>query len=145
MRKYLIAGAVAVMVFAFAAFAAQLTVTAPTLQAGETQPGALECVDAVNVAAWGYNDYTGKITHVTLQAVNNDCDDDEFLYLTLLDNNNERLFGHGHDSQAFVVQDFSQKGNDPFTIDVTRGNPAADAGVDASAIGGIRVGIDQGY
>jgi hypothetical protein len=144
MKKYIAAGAVAIMVFAFSAFAASLDVDAGVLQAGQTDPGDLECVAGVSVVAWGYNDYTGKVTRVTLQADQNDCDG-EFLYLTLLDDSGNRLQGHGHDGQSVVVQDFGDKNDDQFFVDLTRGNPAADAGVDASSIGGVRIGIDQGF
>jgi hypothetical protein len=143
MKKYFAAGAVAVMVFAFAAMAASLNVSAPTLQVGETEEGALSCVDAVDVIAWGYNDYTGKVTRATVQAVNNRCDA-ETLFLTLLDEDGNRLSAGGHNGQAFLTENLGDKNDDSFFVDLTRGDAGAEAGVDGDVIGGVRFGIDQG-
>ena len=143
MKKYIAAAAVAVMVFAFAAFAASLTVNAETLQAGETESGDLSCVDEVSVTAWGYNDYTGKVTFARVTADGNDCGSEENLYMTLLNNEGERLLEGGHDGEAVVVSDFGSKGDDEFVIDLTGGDQSADAGVDAAAIGGVRMGVDS--
>jgi hypothetical protein len=137
MKKYLAAGGVAVVAFAFAASAAQLVVDGNTIQVGQDTD--LTCAEAVNVVAWGYNDHLnqGPVSNVTLKAEGNECDG-EFLYVTLTDTSGAAI------RPAVVVRDFDEKGDDAFTVDLTNGAGAA-AGVPGGSIGGIRIGIDQGF
>jgi hypothetical protein len=81
MKKYIAAGAVAIMVFAFSAFAASLTVNAGPLQAGITAD--LKCADSVDVTYETNNDHSGfYVEGVNLQFLDangdatNACDDD---------------------------------------------------------------------
>jgi hypothetical protein len=66
MKKYFIASVVAVMAFAFAAFAASLTVNAGTLQAGTDSN--LKCADQVDLVWNTSNDWNGHwVGDVTLR------------------------------------------------------------------------------
>jgi hypothetical protein len=95
MRKYLIAGAVAVMVFAFAAFAASLTVNGGTLQAGQTED--LTCTDETNVAfANNWNDpNSAAYQETTFLRLNNlgDCDEEDVIRVNVLDESDVMLSG----------------------------------------------------
>jgi hypothetical protein len=81
MKKYFAAGAVAIMVFAFAAFAASLNVNAGPLQAGVTTD--LKCADSVEVTYQTSNDNNGFwVGGVSLQfkdadGVTDNCDGHE--------------------------------------------------------------------
>lgn len=142
MRKYLIAGAVAVMVFAFAAFAASLNVTANTLQVGETAEGELECTDGVHVYAWFYNDQTGDVDGVRL---------------ALLDDQDEPDTGHTCDGDWIMVTPLAENGTyaDSTVATGNRGVKELKDGqaeyvvnftepLPAEDIYSVRVGIEQG-
>jgi hypothetical protein len=140
MRKYFIASVVAVMAFAFAAFAASLNVTAPTLQFGETAASELICTENADVVAWFYNDHLagGPVNGASIQLdENHDCDGDR-LYLTVVDQDDNIL------ANSSVVIGESRN--------VTVGIPNAAALTDGSLsnissadVYGVRIGIDQGY
>jgi hypothetical protein len=91
MKKYFIASMVAVMAFAFAAFAASLTVNGGVLQAGSDTD--LTCTDRVEVDFVGFEgdavDSNGKrvgggFTTVTLDGLD-DCEG-AFVYTRIFDN-----------------------------------------------------------
>ena len=138
MRKYLVAGMVAVMVFAFAAFAASLNVTANTLQTGETLSGELECTDGVHVYAWFYNDLTG---------------DADGVRLALLDSNGEPDTGHSCAGDEIYVTPRAADGGYVENNNIGRATLIADEAeyvvnfnspLPAADIESVRVGIDQG-
>jgi hypothetical protein len=157
MRKYLIAGAVAVMVFAFAAFAASLNVTANSLQVGETAQGALECADNADIVAWMYNDTNGSVDGARVQLSNNDesphsCDGDR-IYVTPLNSAGTLLpnIGGGSYSTGSILVDSANyhAGTDSYLVifGTTTGYTGFNASthpVSGELLYGARVGIDQG-
>jgi hypothetical protein len=140
MKKYFIASVVAVMAFAFAAFAASLNVTAPTLQFGETASGELICTENADVVAWFYNDHLagGPVNGASIQLdADHTCEGDR-LYLTVVGEQGNIL------ANSSVVIGSSRT--------VTVGIPNAAALNDASLsnissadVYGVRIGIDQGF
>jgi hypothetical protein len=64
MRKYVLAGVVAVMVFAFAAFAATFQLNDSVLAVGDGDVSS--CTDEVDVKSWGLETDTGKVHFVRL-------------------------------------------------------------------------------
>jgi hypothetical protein len=78
MKKYIAAAAVAVMVFAFTAFAAQMTIFDSVLATGD---GNVKACDA-QVASWGLETDTGSVKSVRLTT---DCTEDEVLFVRILD------------------------------------------------------------
>jgi hypothetical protein len=145
MKKYFIASVVAVMAFAFAAFAASLNVTAGNLQAGDTQPGALECADEAIAYVWGYNDHVTPTTvdNVGIALRNSDgtphgCAG-EWLSVNLLDEDGNIIYpGPGQIRVGKVAVAGEDQGR--FTM------PGADAAAKPKVedIYGVRVGIEQG-
>ena len=166
MRKYLAAAVVAVMVFAFAAFAASLNVTAPVLQVGETAEGELECADTVEITAWMYDDVSGTIDGARLSVINADGSEqdgdpgddcfEERLMLTALDDQGSILFTVGgnqargsveihednfHSDVGFTVA-FGLSDPGPLNHYATAaGGFDVDDKVDASLVEGARVAI----
>lgn len=135
MKKYAIAGAVAVSAFAFSAFAASLDVNAGTLQAGEDRD--LECADAANVAAWGYDDTNGtNLLSVKIDLVGNECSGGEHLHALLLDADGSQL-ARGMDENGANPPRAIDEGVDEYTFYFP-------GGVDVQLVEGIRIGIDQG-
>jgi hypothetical protein len=134
MKKYFAAGAVAIMVFAFAAFAASLNVQASVLQAGETEAGALECASDANVFAWFYNDFDGSVDGVRVALDEGHTCDGEMIHVTPLDADGKSLDGN---TRAQVI---TEDGTDIYVANF----PAAHR-PQAEDIEGVRVGIDQGH
>jgi hypothetical protein len=157
MKKYFIASVVAVMAFAFAAFAASLNVTAPTLQVGQTATGELECADNATIVAWMYNDLNGSVDGARVQLSNDDasphaCDGDR-LYVTPLNSGGTILAnigGGGYSTGSIEVSAANyHAGTDSYlvifgtTTGYTGFNPAVHP-VDGASLYGARIGIDQG-
>ena len=141
MKKYLAAAVVAVMVFAFAAFAASLNVTSTNLQVGETAEGALECTDGAHVYAWGYHDGTGEITFVRVALVkdddtldtDHDCDGESLMVTPLdADGGYADSTGTGVRGEKALVE-----GQAEYWVDLT-------SPVSAEDIHGVRIAIEQG-
>lgn len=89
MKKYLIASVVAMMAFAFAAFAASLTVNAGTLQAGEDTN--LQCAENATIA-WGNTNNSDTGGGFVVQGLSVDFDgacDGKFAYVALGDADQE--------------------------------------------------------
>src|SRR5690606_8452000 len=89
MKKYFAASAVAIMVFAIAAFAARLNVDAGTLQVGADND--LTCTDGVDVAFTGYEgDLPGSVGGFTGAEITGleDCEGAE-VYLRIFDGDKE--------------------------------------------------------
>ena len=76
MKKYLAAAVVAVMVFAFAAFAAELNVNAGTLQAGSDTE--LTCSDGVEVLNYAVESDTLEVHFARLSGFE-DCDGEKLI------------------------------------------------------------------
>lgn len=132
MKKYFAAAAVAVMVFAFAAFAATLNVNAGSLQAGEAVD--LDCLEEANVAAWGYHDAPGDVEtrYATIDLVGNGCADGEHMHVILLDSNQEELARATNSPQLIAGV-----GDEKIQFDF--------ADVHPKDVDGIRIGVDQGH
>ena len=147
MKKYLAAAAVAVMVFAFAAFAASLNVTAPTLQAGQTAEGELECTENAEIVAWFFNDH---LVPATVSGAVIELDEDhtcegDRLYLTLLDDEDGVLVAAASaDGQGVPIGSGSS-----VTIGIPDhtflGDASLPGGIPASDVYGVQIGIDQGF
>jgi hypothetical protein len=138
MKKYLIASVVAVMAFAFAAFAASLNVTAPVLQAGETEAGALECAGSATVVAWFYNDFDGSVDGVRV-ALNegHTCTADEMLHVTPLKADGTWI--DGNTRGQIMLDPSTAYAPNKWIVNSSPGP------VDAGLIYGVRIGIDQGH
>lgn len=76
MKKYLVAGAVAVMVFAFSAMAASLTVDGNVLQAGDNGSD-LTCTSDVEVLDWAVNANGTQVTSVTIGGWDPACEGEQ--------------------------------------------------------------------
>ena len=153
MKKYLAAAVVAVMVFAFAAFAASLSVTAPTLQVGQTAEGELECTDNADIVAWMYNDINGTVDGARVQFDDDHTCEGDRVYVTPLDVDGDILanIGGAAYSTGSVLVDAAHyhAGTDSYLVifGTTTGYTGFDADnhpVWAEELYGARVGIDQG-
>ena len=142
MKKYLAAAVVAVMVFAFAAFAASLNVTSTALQAGDTEPGALECANEAVAYVWGYNDHetppTAQNVGIALQPDTHTCEG-ETITVNLLNEDGNILV---HEGQQVRVQKVAVSGADQGRFELPGATTADKPAVED--IYGVRVGIDQG-
>jgi hypothetical protein len=158
MKKYLIASVVAMMAFSFAAFAASLNVTAPTLQVGQTADGALECADNAEIVAWMYNDLNGSVDGARVRLSTDDVDTDhtcdgDRLYVTPLNQAGTILAnigGGAYSTGSILVDDANyHAGTDSYlvifgTTTAYTGHNASVHPVDGGSLYGARVGIDQG-
>ena len=141
MKKYLAAAVVAVMVFAFAAFAASLDVTAPTLQVGQTAEGELECTENADITAWYYNDHIdpGTVSGATIVLDDDHTCAGDRLYLSVLDADGDTI---ATESKVLGADRTIQIGlpNNSFLVDADQSGaiPAAD-------VYGARIAIDQGW
>ena len=140
MKKYLVASVVAVMVFAFAAFAASLNVTAPTLQFGATADGELVCTENADITAWLYNDHLegGPVSGATIELDDgHECEGDR-LYLSVLGEdgevlaNNSTVIGTGSTLQLGIPDDSALA-------------DATNSDISSADVYGAQIGIDQGY
>ena len=146
MKKYFLAGVVAMIAFAMAAFAASLTVNAQVLQAGDTVAGELECADEARVYVWGYNDHVTPPTADNLglallmddETASHSCAG-ETLTINLLDENGNILSGT---SGQIRVNKTAVAGEDQGRISFPGATAAQKPAVED--IFGVRVGIDQG-
>ena len=86
MKKYIAAAAVAVMVFAFAAFAATFELNDSVLAVGEGD--VTDCGD-IEVVSWGLETDDGTVDSVRLDV--KDCTDDEVLFVRVLDEDDNRI------------------------------------------------------
>jgi hypothetical protein len=85
MKKYFIASVVAVMAFAFAAFAASFTINDSVLAVGD---GDVEACD-IKVVSWGAETDTNKVGFVRLDTT--DCSSNEVLFAQVYDGDGNRL------------------------------------------------------
>jgi hypothetical protein len=91
MKKYLVAAVVAVMVFAFAAFAAPLNVGDSVLAAGE---GEVTDCGPIDVKSWGVDaEPGGEVSFVRLAV--GDCTEDHVLFASALDVDGNQLTRSG--------------------------------------------------
>lgn len=141
MKKYFIAGGAAIAVFSISAFAASLQVNAGTLQTGVDMD--LDCAEAANVLAWGYNDtpvgpaQAGTAQYVVIDLDGaGDCDNGEELHVVAVDENGNQV-ARGRVAGDATPPHLINGSNGPFKFEL--GN------ADASEIDGIRIGIDQGW
>lgn len=136
MKKYLIASVVAMMAFAFAAFAASLIVNAGTLQAGEDRD--LECLDEANVAAWGYDDtHATALVYVDIVTVGENCTNDEVMHLILLNSSGSQL-ARGNSANNPTKDYADLDGTARYRFDFS-------PSVDVQDVYGVRIGVDQGH
>ena len=87
MRKYLVAAVVAIIVFAFAAFAAPLNVGNSVLAAGE---GEVTDCGPIEVMSWGTDSEPGAEVHFVRLDVG-DCTADHVLFANALDEEGEQI------------------------------------------------------
>ena len=143
MKKYLAAAVVAVMVFAFSAFAASLTVNGGTIQAGSDMD--LRCMDEANVLAWVYRDAPPPtaVESVRIGTVNEDCQDGEVLHLILVDEDGNQVVrgeatnppGPPHATDAPYAE---LDGSGDYTFDLP-------GDVHPDEFEGVIIGVDQGH